>query len=210
MDANALYEGIRLALAPVFLLTGVASLIGAVAQRLARIIDRARVLEDRLDAGTHRYPEQARLELHRLKVRGRLVNTSILLLTLCAMAIAVTILTLFLSETTRMQTQRVVSLSFLSGIALFVIALLAFMTETLLASAVLRFRSGPHGAPGSHDAAGASAIAAASHGAAGHPAVAAVPHGAAAHPAVAAVPQGAAAHPAVAPAAEDADGRAGR
>ena len=83
-------------ISPVFLLTGVASLIGAVAGRLARIIDRARALEERLDAGTHRYPDLARLELHRLKVRGGLVNSSILLLTLCAVAIAVTILGLFI------------------------------------------------------------------------------------------------------------------
>ncbi len=40
-------HAIQLAIAPVFLLTGIASLLGVMANRLARIIDRARVLEQR-------------------------------------------------------------------------------------------------------------------------------------------------------------------
>jgi hypothetical protein len=38
-------HAIQLAIAPVFLLTGVAALIGVMANRLARIIDRARYYE---------------------------------------------------------------------------------------------------------------------------------------------------------------------
>ena len=38
---------IQLAIAPVFLLTGIAGLLGVMANRLARIIDRARDLEQR-------------------------------------------------------------------------------------------------------------------------------------------------------------------
>ena len=49
-DASAATHGIQLSLAPVFLLTAVAAMIGAVTGRLARIIDRARTLEERLDA----------------------------------------------------------------------------------------------------------------------------------------------------------------
>ena len=143
MDATSLYDGIRLALAPVFLLTGVASLIGAVATRYGRIIDRARVLEERVDAGTALNPDLAYSELERLRFRGRLVNTCILLLTLCAMAIAFTILGLFLSETTHVHAQRMVSVSFLCGIGLFVVALLAFLTESLLAAKTLQFRRRP-------------------------------------------------------------------
>ena len=46
---DAISHSIQLAVAPVFMLTAVASLIGALATRLARIIDRARALEDKLD-----------------------------------------------------------------------------------------------------------------------------------------------------------------
>lgn len=74
LNPGSLTHGIQLAIAPVFLLTAVASLIGAVATRLARIIDRTRVLEERLEAQTIKNVEAAYLELDRLKLRGRLVN----------------------------------------------------------------------------------------------------------------------------------------
>ena len=44
LDSSTITHGIQLAVAPVFLLTAVSGMIGAVAGRLARIIDRARTL----------------------------------------------------------------------------------------------------------------------------------------------------------------------
>ena len=45
----AVAHAIELAVAPVFLLTGIAAILAVMMNRLGRIIDRARVLEDRLD-----------------------------------------------------------------------------------------------------------------------------------------------------------------
>ena len=50
-DLATVTHGIQLAMAPVILLTAVSGMIAAVAGRLGRIIDRARSLEHRLDAG---------------------------------------------------------------------------------------------------------------------------------------------------------------
>ena len=47
-DINQITHVITLAIAPVFLLTAVGTIIGVLANRLARIVDRIRVLEDRL------------------------------------------------------------------------------------------------------------------------------------------------------------------
>ncbi len=44
MNPSTLSDSIQLAVAPVFLLTAVAGMIGALTQRLARVIDRARVI----------------------------------------------------------------------------------------------------------------------------------------------------------------------
>jgi len=71
MDANAVSHGIQLAVAPVFMLTAVASLIGALAARLSRIIDRARDLEERINAGTIKNHDAAYSELARLKLWDR-------------------------------------------------------------------------------------------------------------------------------------------
>ena len=139
-DLATVTHGIQLAVAPVFLLTAVAAMIGTVAGRLARIIDRARILEERIDAAPAADPMlPAFTELKRLQQRGRLANISIALLTFCAILIGLTIVALFIGETTELQIFRLATVSFLSGVVCFLLALLGFLTETLLATRVLKF-----------------------------------------------------------------------
>src|SRR5215218_5176157 len=93
IDTNAAAHGIQLAVAPVFLLTAVSGMIGAVAGRLARIIDRARKLEDAAFASTdEEFRRRANDELDELRIRGRLCNGCIGLLTSCAIFIGITII----------------------------------------------------------------------------------------------------------------------
>jgi hypothetical protein len=140
-NLDTVSHGIQLAVAPVFLLTAVAAMIGTVAGRLARIIDRARVLESRIDASPIENPMAAEfVELVHLRTRGRLVNFCIALLTFCAILIGMTIMALFLGETTEIQAFRVVTVLFLTGVTCFLLALMCFLAETLIATRVLRFR----------------------------------------------------------------------
>lgn len=139
MNAGAVLQAIQLAVAPVFLLTAVAAMIAAVATRLARIIDRARELEDRLDAGSAVNVQAAQWELVRLKLRGRICNWSVALLTVCGMLVGVTVMLLFVGETTSPHSERLVPWTFLGALALFVMALVFFLVETLLATHTLRF-----------------------------------------------------------------------
>ena len=143
MDVNAIAHGIQLAVAPVFMLSAVAALIGALAARLSRIIDRARAVEDRLLAGNARDEDSAYWELNRLRLRGRVVNWSVGLLVVCAMLIGITVVTLFLGETLSPGSERLVPWSFLGGIGFFVLALVFFLVETLLATHTLRFAKPP-------------------------------------------------------------------
>ena len=138
IDTNTAAHGIQLAVAPVFLLTAVSAMIGAVAVRLARIIDRARALEDRARATADPdFVRRANDELDELRVRGRLSNLCIGLLTGCAFLIGVTIIVLFVGETTRFEAGRFAIGSFLLGLAMFLAALLCFLRETMLATRVL-------------------------------------------------------------------------
>jgi uncharacterized membrane protein YbhN (UPF0104 family) len=77
--------------------------------------------------------------LERLRLRGGLVNVCIALLTFCAILIGLTIVALFLGETTQLQILRLATISFLSGVVCFLLALLCFLTETLLATRILKF-----------------------------------------------------------------------
>lgn len=139
MDSNALAHGIQLSVAPVFMLTAVAGLIGALAQRLARIIDRARDLEDRFAASDATIQHQINGELRGLRRRGRVVNWSIGLLTLCAILVCITIAALFVEEISTIRSSRVVPGFFLAGLACFAAALGCFLYEVMLATAALRF-----------------------------------------------------------------------
>lgn len=141
LDNNAITHGIQLAVAPVFLLTAVAGMIGAVAGRLGRIIDRGRQLEDRaLESKDPAYLAHVAAELAQLKRRGRLANGCIALLTTCAFLIGVTIILLFVGETSGFKTSMMALGSFLLGVASFLLALLCFLAETVLATRTLRFR----------------------------------------------------------------------
>lgn len=146
MITDGISHAIQLAVAPVFMLTAIAGLIGALATRLGRIIDRARGLEERIREGRlvdQPAVEATYLELRRLKVRGRVVNASVGLLALAAMMIGATVLSLFLGETTDSRISPLVSVTFLSGVVCFVLALVGFLLETLLAGYTLRFRDQP-------------------------------------------------------------------
>jgi len=139
-DLSTVTHGIQLAVAPVFLLTAVAGMIGSVAGRLARIIDRARVLEARMDASAQPLSMTSVLsELSQLRTRGVLVNICIALLTFCAILIGLTIMALFLGETTELEIFRLATVLFLSGVTCFLLALLCFLAETVIATRVLRF-----------------------------------------------------------------------
>lgn len=138
LDSAAITHGIQLAVAPVFLLTAVSGMIGAVAGRLARIIDRARVLEERARTEPDFVP-QAYAELGQLRMRGRLANGCIALLTFCAFLIGLTIILLFLGETTDFQANRMAVGGFLAGVASFLLALVCFLAETVIATRLLNF-----------------------------------------------------------------------
>lgn len=139
MDTDSISHGIQLAVAPVFLLTAVSGMIATVAGRLARIIDRARVVEARLPGTDPASTAAIWRELGELRTRGHLANSSIALLTLCAFLIGATIVVLFLGETTDLQMRRLAVSSFLSGVACFMLALSCFLVETFIATRLLNF-----------------------------------------------------------------------
>jgi predicted MFS family arabinose efflux permease len=138
-ETAQLAQGIQLAVAPVFLLTAVAALIGALAGRLARIIDRARWLEERLDDLPAEREGQYRRELKLLRIRGLLVNWAIGLLTLTAILTGLTVFAIFLSEVSHLKVSPMVPVFFLGGMAAFIAALLCFLREVTLSMRTLNF-----------------------------------------------------------------------
>ncbi|MBV2163936.1 MAG: DUF2721 domain-containing protein [Comamonas sp.] len=140
MDITTVSESVQLALAPVFFLTAVAGMIAVVAGRLARIVDRARVVEQVIEASAHSVEvERALLELRYLRSRGRLANGSIGLLTLCGFLIGLTIVLLFLGREWGVHGQGAAVVCFLAGVVSFIAALIGFLWETVLAMQLFNF-----------------------------------------------------------------------
>lgn len=141
LDAPTIAHSIQLALAPVFFLTAVAGMIGSMAGRLARIIDRARKLEEGLrSASDPLLIDRSLQELQLLSKRGRLANIAIALLTLCGLSIGLTIVLLFVGEAYGFSGHRYAVISFLGGVLAFLSALCCFLWETVLATRILDFQ----------------------------------------------------------------------
>jgi hypothetical protein len=62
-NTDAVAHVIQLSVAPVFLLSGIGAMLAVMTNRLSRIIDRARVLEARLDEATPEAAERLRQDL---------------------------------------------------------------------------------------------------------------------------------------------------
>lgn len=129
MDASidTITNNIQLALAPVFLLTAVATLINAISARLARTVDRMRAIQQRIQDGLitdEAMLNHMRREANEAKVRGRLCTMAIFFVVLSGVFISLTVLELFF-----FQAGAVRSLKTDYVIWTFVLGLMSFMTS---------------------------------------------------------------------------------
>ena len=146
---NPLTEAIQLAIAPVFLLTGVAGMLNALGIRLARVIDRGRALEDILiqsSPSTEPRFDQFMIELQSLDQRRKIINGATALMVLCAVLIGLTVVELFYSTGLqgRLQLSHWVATTFLLGFGSFIAACVLYLVEIILASrSITLFRKRP-------------------------------------------------------------------
>ena len=135
---NEIAHTIQLAVAPVFVLTGIGGFLNVLTGRLARVIDRARKLEERFipEAGV----EHDRMvgELRVLDRRMTLVNAAIFLCTASAVAICVLVALLFLSDLAELRYGRAIAVLFTASMALLIAGLITFLVEVRVATRSLR------------------------------------------------------------------------
>ncbi len=124
---------IQLSVAPVFLLTAIGTILGVMSNRLARIVDRARVLKERMEG----LPEDKTLPIHAemrsLARRRYLVNLGITFGTSAALLVCVSIATVFLGAVLKANVAVPVASLFILAMAAIVAALVCFLREVLLA-----------------------------------------------------------------------------
>jgi hypothetical protein len=129
---------IQLAVAPVFLLAGIGTIMGSLMNRLARIIDRARALEAEVARLGVPPEEPVRHEAQTLRRRARWVQAAIALLVTCALLVTLMISVAFLGAFITVNLNRVVAVMFVVAMFAFSAGLLAFLREIWLAMATFR------------------------------------------------------------------------
>lgn len=127
---------IQLAVAPVFLLTAIATLVATLNNRLGRVVDRRRALMERSAEilSTHENDITV-IELGLLSRRARLVYQSIFSAVLGALFICLVVASAFLAALISYDLSRVVAGLFILSMLALIIALSLFLREVYLAVA---------------------------------------------------------------------------
>jgi hypothetical protein len=131
---------IQSAVAPVFLLSGVGVTLGVLTGRLARIIDRARYLEDHAGpSGVLTESTQASLRM--LARRAKYTNAAIALCTTSALFVSLVVVALFASAFVKTSLAETIAILFVAAMICLTGAFGAFLIECRLATQILRFGS---------------------------------------------------------------------
>jgi len=129
---------IQSAVAPVFLLSGVGVTLGVLTNRLARIVDRARLLEMRNDKEEARAVSTS-ASLRVLARRAHYINTAIALCTISALFVSLVVMFLFASAFIAVNLSGAIAILFVAAMVCLTGSFGAFLIEVRLATQTLRF-----------------------------------------------------------------------
>lgn len=133
---TAVAQVIELAVAPVFLLTAIGTMLAVLTNRLARIVDRARLVEARLK-GEPDAASTLRADLASLVQRARLIQRAIMLCTATALLVCSVIVILFLGAFLKVDFSILVALLFIGAMLAFLGGLLLLLREVVIATSSL-------------------------------------------------------------------------
>jgi hypothetical protein len=130
---------IQIALTPIFLISAIGVTLNVLTSRLARIVDRARSMEDVLRRSDHT-PDGRDLHgaLGVLARRARYINAAITLITLSALFIALVVVMLFVNAFLRRDLSVFIACMFILSMLSFAASLSAFLIEVGIATKTLR------------------------------------------------------------------------
>jgi hypothetical protein len=129
---------IQVAVAPVFLLSGIGGVLSVFVARVGRIVDRSRMLDERMETAIDGDKARIRLELVTLSRRSRLIDRAVALATAAGIFVCLVIVTLFVDYLFGLDASVPVAMFFLLAMFCFIAAFGNFLREVLLATAPLR------------------------------------------------------------------------
>lgn len=126
---------IQLAVAPVFLLASIAGFLNVMSGRLGRIVDRGRVLEDKivtLENGEEKTQTQQEFDI--LRRRSKLINWSIAMCTASGLMVSFVVVSLFIGGYWDFEIASLIISLFVLAMIWLILALLLFLIEVQLAT----------------------------------------------------------------------------
>jgi hypothetical protein len=133
---------IQLAVAPVFLLAGVGAILNVMANRLSRIVDRARALELKLAAAEESARAELAQRLANLSRRARVISHAMVMCVGTAVLVCAVIIVLFVGEFSAFDTTAPAALLFIAALLSFLLALVWLLREIFMAIHTMKFGPG--------------------------------------------------------------------
>ncbi len=137
---SSIAQTIQLAIAPVFLLAGIGAILNVLAGRLARVVDRSRVLEELHAASEGEIHHRYVVELRIVDRRMRLANAAIALMVASAIVVCLLVALLFVTQLAGLAFRVAVAIAFVLSMALLIAGLVLFLIEINVALGALRVR----------------------------------------------------------------------
>lgn len=141
LSVTTVAEIVRVALAPVFLLSGIGAFLNVLASRLARIVDRSRQLEPLLLSSHGENHDRFSSDLRVLDRRMLLMNWATGLAVSSAILTCLVVILLFAANLIRTRLGTEIAWLFMASMVTIGAAFAVFLVETTIAARAVRVRS---------------------------------------------------------------------
>ena len=141
LSVNTVAEIVRLALAPVFLLSGIGAFLNVLANRLSRIVDRSREIEPLLLASRGAEHDRWVADLNVVDRRMSLISWATALSVTSAILTCLVVVLLFAANLIRTHLGNPIALLFIASMLTIGAAFGVFLLETTIAARAVRVRS---------------------------------------------------------------------
>lgn len=141
IPVSTVADVVRIAVAPVFLLSGIASFVNVCTTRLSRIVDRSRDIEPKLLASRGAEHDRWIGDLKVLDRRMSLVSWATALSVVSALLICLVVVLLFAASLSRFRFGSEIALLFIASMLAIGAAFAVFLYETTVAARAVRVRS---------------------------------------------------------------------
>jgi lysylphosphatidylglycerol synthetase-like protein (DUF2156 family) len=139
-ELSTIAQTIQLALAPVFMLTAIGSLLNVLAGRLSRVVDRARRIEQLHPRSTGPEHDRHVWELRLLDRRITIINASLFLAVASAVMTCVVVVLLFVAGLAKLHFGTLIALAFIIAMLLLIASLVGFIVEVRVSLRAIHVR----------------------------------------------------------------------